>query len=334
MGGLLQVTESGYRWVDAVDAEGCQGRYLTDGPLGFRIVRGVRPPLVKREESALFHVFAHLEPSEEGFAAFAARWGLLGVPVLITVPGEARAFEGEAFDVWQAEAGVMREALGLWRMIRDEDRAALEQFIAWEPDGSGVRYTPAGRRAVVVAGVVGRHCADDAAPPVSTFQQGDVLAPAREHLRAVINHYLVRHTAARMAFTVTGTDLRPAARTLLGTLWLQFAQAFAESRTIRLCAVCKTPFQVDAELPGRKHRDVLDTRAARERARYCSRACQSRAARQKVAKALERHQQGMSVPAIAALAESDVETVQGWIEEAAAKAAAPKRPRGRPRKQS
>jgi hypothetical protein len=94
--------------------------------------------------------------------------------------------------------------------------------------------------------------------------------------------------------------LVPQPDSLLGALWLQFAQAVIQNKQYRRCESCAEWFEISPQV-------------ARAERVFCSTACRSRAYRQRRDEARRLNADGVPLEQIARDLQSDAETVSGWI---------------------
>jgi hypothetical protein len=89
-------------------------------------------------------------------------------------------------------------------------------------------------------------------------------------------------------------------QSLLGALWVQFAESLNPDRTLRECRHCRRRFPVS---PGTKRRDST----------HCSTKCHVAACEKRKRTARELRQQGKTIKAIAAEVGSRPQTVKRWV---------------------
>jgi len=92
-------------------------------------------------------------------------------------------------------------------------------------------------------------------------------------------------------------------KSLLGAMWVQFAQAVANDKKYRNCSTCGKWFEI-----------APDT--ARTSRTHCSEACKSRAYRHRQARARDLAREGRSPSEIAIEVGSDLKTVKKWLKQA------------------
>lgn len=256
-------TTSGYRIIRTEEAPPRQSRparYLTDG-----VLPGERRSICRYdplEEPYLFARFAALNPlRDDSILAFANEYGLLEEPVRIFLPQKDTHAgppigRGEPLTLWQKEIESMRYAVGLWEMIKKNDRKGLSEIIHWHGEDLYVSLGASGLSPLQARSSV-------------EFRRDDVIEPARHlvlltvnvHLRGRVSPQLLwkRDPTKRGGQRDMGLFFVPSS--LIGALWLQFADTVDGDGYVRWCARCGEPFVAGA---GEK----------RSNAQYCSQACQ------------------------------------------------------------
>ncbi len=89
---------------------------------------------------------------------------------------------------------------------------------------------------------------------------------------------------------------------LLGAIWLQFAQAISGSKKHRACAACGQRFEVSPD-------------KFRKSKFYCGDACRARMYRSRKDQAQQLAAEGKTPKEIAATLDSDVKTINKWIQQ-------------------
>jgi hypothetical protein len=314
-----QVAEDGYRWVDSHSigtSRHERGAFLTHGrPIGtggFRVL----PYHPLAMFPGLFRVFGDTEPSRDGIKTFADRFGPLGGDIAGPIPlydqpssKDVAVGVGEPLASWNHQILTMRLAVDLWEAARSGDVGRLEQVIAWEKDGSGVRIMshpelsagqlPEPPALVEWAWIASTHVGDEV---LDRFVRGDLIKPALHRVRSVINKQLQGRASPRLLWDANrerlGLYIVPEG--LIGALWLQFARAVERDSQFRQCAECGIWFEL---APGTARADKL----------YCSTPCRTKAYRKRQAEAVRLHAEGRSIEDIARQLENDPDTVRGWI---------------------
>lgn len=148
------------------------------------------------------------------------------------------------------------------------------------------------------------------------FRPGDLGQPALWYIQQSINEYLTGRAPKRETeretervaisphllwnpeMTELGLYLVP--RSLLGAMWLQFAQAVAGNKSYRQCEYCRKWFEVSLE-------------ASRPTRLYCSNACRFKAYRKRQEDAYRLHQGKVPLKEIATRLGTNTTTAKGWI---------------------
>ena len=237
-----------------------------------------------RDETALFRVFADLQPTEEAIAAFANRYGLLEVPEDYD--------ELSSLLEWQRWISMMRQAVELWDAIRDSNTEVIRQHLVWTRQ-SQVKWTSPLMQELNISP---EDVDDDYTP-------GDYLQPALELLGIVIGQ--AGGPAVGLSVTVLAgckIVLSFQLSELRSALWIQFALAVAEEKEFRRCECCRRPFELAPHL-NRKDR------------RFCSDACRSRSYRHRKARAIQMRAKGRKLRQIAKDLGSDMKTIKSWLGE-------------------
>jgi hypothetical protein len=316
------VNADGYTWVKvpidlSVTVSATQWRLAEICPPAGQPSTRLYEPL--RDFTGLFLTLADTEPTRDGIVKFASRFGCLGgsqpSPPNQTVQnkaGRTARLTAEPWELWQRQISDLQQASQLWQWCQVGDMESLAAHIRWEE-------SPGGERAV---SYVSHAEADDgettASGHVATrepiaartfhperldwFRPGDLMLPALVYAQDKINTRLSALVGPRLLREAgeVRLALRLVPRTLLGALWLQFAQAIAEDKAFRRCAECGLWFELSPSV-GRKDK------------RFCSGACRTRAHRGRREKAWQLHKQGRSARDIARELDSDAATVKGWL---------------------
>jgi hypothetical protein len=246
------------------------------------------------EESGLFLKFGALETSPEAIAEFAMQYGFLGPPATKPVwTPEGIQKDGEALQSWTTEIRDMHNLTALWWACRKGDTRAAQEYIGravelWGRDGVPSVHD------IILRSTVRRSAHGSAR---------DVFEAGLLGLKMALNRKLQGKVSAVVPMSLDAPgDLAFQPNGLLGALWLQFARGLAGMKQYRECATCKELFEVSPQ-------------AARTNRVFCSTACRSRAYRKRKDEARAMSARGVAVAVIAKQLESDIATVQGWIEE-------------------
>ena len=276
----------GYEWIETTadfgDSE--SGLFLTDGQpfgsSGFDIVRC--NPLALY--SGLFMEFAETKEGLEGIKAFADKYGPLGGDVgrSIVLPAGSEGSKqvigtGEHLSKWTKEILTIRPMVALWEKARSGDAEGLDSYITWDDDSSAVRYDshpelgpkersdpPFVRLRDVIASDSSRR------QSVDEFHPNDLIKPALYCVQRHINEKLKERVSPRLLWNKDHSQLRLflVPGSLIGALWLQFANAIESDNNFRTCEVCGTWFEL---APGKARSDKS----------YCTNACRTKAYRRR-----------------------------------------------------
>jgi hypothetical protein len=321
-----EVPEDGYQWITAIAPYGSHGKgspkedlFLTDGILlGGSFRRRFYSPL--RHNRGLFRNFAEVQPTQEGIRAFANLYGHLGGDLSkhLILPNKLGG-SGEELSAWQNEIVTMRQTVALWDMVQQSDTQGLARYIEWEKDPKdskkgdilGVQYNshpnmqpgafpPKGDQSVSAW-----IATTNEPETLARFRVGDVIQPALFYLQRVVNERLRARVVPRLLWDTERIqlELHIVPGSLIGALWLQFAQAISGNITYRRCEVCGTWFDLLPPI----------TRKSRQ---FCSNACRSKAYREKQIEAQRLHGQGVPIKEVARRLQTEIATARGWIKRA------------------
>ena len=151
-------------------------------------------------------------------------------------------------------------------------------------------------RAVIASGLINPEM-------LGAFVPGDVLAPAHFYVQRAVSFAMEELVDVKLLWDSEDERgrLHLVPTSLLGALWLQFAQAITGNKDYRRCARCNTWFELSPE-------------ASRTNKLYCSDACKMKSYRDRQAEARRLHGQGLEPKKIAKKIGSELDTVSGWIE--------------------
>jgi hypothetical protein len=326
-----RVPEDGFKWVEArvyVNEGGADPRrlrhdsrleekpqwVLSDGvAVGTRYVVRQYNPL--RMFTGLFRTFAAVDPTREAILTFANTYGDLGIarPLDVRSPSDHRQLyfvRGETLADWVTEIDAMRQAVAIWDMVRARDVPGLSRHIRWDQGNGGPNWVYDSHpelppfhvdpRRAVPAGA-GRHT-DLILPVPDLFKPGDVLMPATFLVQNWINTHLMRRVSPRVVYDLDrgAQALRFYPESLLGALWLQFAQAIDGDKEYRACRECGKWFEVSLD-------------AFRTNRVFCSDPCKSRDYRRRKDRARQLRAEGRSAKEIAKELDTELETVKKWV---------------------
>jgi hypothetical protein len=279
---------------------------------------------------ALHRELARTATTPEGILGFANRYGRLGAGAeeqaditsmtLGQIP--SKYFPVEPFHRWHYHIVWVSEAVRLWDLIQEEDREVLGKVIRWQ--GGLVYYAPPPEVEKALGGrswdqvpeqerksykgydLLG-HAADSATLK-ARVEPGDVVLPALLFVHSLINADLFLQVGPQLFWDArrNRTVLQQYPRSLLGAIYLQFAQEIRSRRKSRVCPVCGRWFELAASRG-------TSRRAPRSDRETCSTSCRSKAYRERQDKARQLHTQGKPFKEIAKELGSKVATVKGWI---------------------
>jgi hypothetical protein len=286
-----QRTTSGYRWIETtlLNHKGKQSPqwFLTDG-LSDPETQQEPYSVLDGAHSGLFDEFASIDYQSDRRGAlivsidpdpqsstsisireFADKYGLLTTGELIRFPESAHNYAyGEARDVWEREIERARRVLNVWNMVKEErNHKELKKVICWETQDA-VFYDETGKwdrneKGDYDPGALARW------EPIShygvtTLKKGEVERAAWCYVRQHVNVQLAQHVTARFEVEThhpfrCGVVFMPSS--LLGAMWLQFAQLIEGQGEYRKCLYCRRPFAVGVwpKTPNPKRRYCKDS---------------------------------------------------------------------------
>lgn len=233
-----------------------------------------------RDYPALFQNFVSMKCTPENVLEFANQYGWLGlrgegnrsrqreddVPARQCNP-EAHAAplmvgDGEAIDEWAWSQCELNRAVSLWKMWWDNDQRGLARVLRWADDQWHFRaYFPeeSDQRLTPIAPVRG-----------FPFDRDSIMTVAAILVQRLINRMFASRRGFAVPRIVYDLDRRQQAlkivpASLLGALWLQFADAVTGHKSYRSCIVCHTWFEISSKGRGATYRKV-----------FCSNACKVR----------------------------------------------------------
>src|SRR5690606_8203307 len=109
--------------------------------------------------------------------------------------GGAALGTGETLDYWLKEIEALRKTIRLWDLAEAQDVTALARHIRWRRDGVEYRSHPdpdPDHPHAELLAISGRLIATDVHRPrlLEIFEEGDVIRPAMEQVREVVNKRL------------------------------------------------------------------------------------------------------------------------------------------------
>lgn len=194
--------------------------------------------------SATFRALADVPFTAEGVRTFAQQFGWLTAPEPYTqIVGYPGTLEGEPLSTWQNEIGRIRRWVAVWEAWRSEDLGALataidvaltefsgntDVMVSEDPNETDAWLT-AWKSRKGVGKKPPKSLGSDAPAILAVGISGEL-----EQVLAL------PHSSVRLAVTEFngGFALAPRSLSLLGAVWLQFAQALADGLTVRRCQSC------------------------------------------------------------------------------------------------
>jgi hypothetical protein len=305
------VPTSGYRWIDSevhkrslkratfMDAGNPRLKpqpVLTDSlssglPASYRTYR----PL--EEHTGLYHEFIETDwHSRESILQFANQYGLLGDQWLPAEPSKgneslARTFV-ETLRDWQNHIFYLGLAVSLWGLVRDKDAAGLSRFLREMEPG---RWLYSFEQDGIPGG-------GQIEPVEHLFVPGNILIPASFLVQRWVNEALA-DVRPQVLYDVERERrvFRMMPQTLIGAMWLQFAQTIDGNRTHRQCKECNAWFEISTADTGK--------RINRE---FCADKCKSRNYQRRKSEARQLKAEGKTVTAIAKKLDTDPATIKAW----------------------
>jgi hypothetical protein len=278
-----------------------------------------------KQEPGLFRAFADVVPHREEILAFVNQYGLLGGRLtgqweFTDSEGPSSLTRTELLRDWMIEILFMREMVQLWNAVQGRDEKSIRRRIRWiddaalfensrdeslslpttwaeplamilDPDHSSLRM----RGWVVLPGRDGSEWVE--------YLRSEWIATALYFLRAIVNRKLADHEIGRPTLQYRGherLEWQHLPSSLLGALWLQFADAIAANRSFNQCLFCKRWFDVAAD-------------GSRRDKHYCSQTCRTGAYRTRRIEAQRLHALGSTVEELAERFGSDPATIRGWL---------------------
>ena len=272
-----------------------------------------------RDDTGLFRTFASTAPTKKGVLGFANEYGLLETrqylnpdPREVADVGPDQVV-GERLSHWIPHILVMKDAVEVWDLATRKDVDGLRRI-----ERSRKLFTePPSHRLTEPAAVEPQHDAytgDGFEFRYDYYRagpSGSLLKDAWALVMDVVQQHLVE-TGPEM--TMGGDGARGTARlhvtptSLLGAMWLQFAEAISEQKDYARCKLCGKPFEVSTAQTG-----------FRTNRRFCSDVCKNQFHYQKRLDARQLRANGTSLREIAAQFETTIPAVKKWLREPIAK---------------
>lgn len=261
---------------------------------GVVVVNQPTTPLV--EHTGLFRTLASLEPTPAGIQPFASAHGFLRTPSRITEASGNRY--GESLEAWTAEISAMRVAVELWDAVSRCDSHEVQKRLATLVAARDVpeRDNQRGADHLVAASSA------DGRDGAMSFSQLTTIESANRALRVMVNERLRSEVCAEVALDPkrTSPKLALVPQSLIGALWLQFADAMVARKAYRQCERCSVWFQLTAKM-------------AAKGKMFCGGSCRMRDYRDRQVQAQALHRRGKPLREIAKALRSDMSTVRAWI---------------------
>jgi hypothetical protein len=274
--------------------------------------------------AAIYRELANTEPTESGILSFVSRYGRLGPGAegyaqVLAATGEPEqtSSTAEPLNNWKPHISCLFEAVRLWDLIQVGDTGTLSKTIKWKGDGV-FRY----ERPLAVSKRFGQRpwrelreehgdlvagqdiLAESGADPGfrSKMTRRSVAIAGILFVQNLVNFGLYTNNGPFLVWHAgrNRTLLQDTPRSLLGAIYLQFAQAIHGGRKPRRCHVCGRWFDLAPGL-NRKDRET------------CSGTCRTRAYRERQEEARLLREQGRSLKVIAKQLETNVKTVEKWV---------------------
>ncbi len=215
-------------------------------------------------------------------------------------------------DDWRDQVEDLRQCVRLWDLVRAGDNSGLARYIRWQVDAArglsvhfdshpdlepGKSPSPPDRRVTAVIASADADC-----ELLESLKPGDVRAPALLHIEATVNRHLVGLVQPRLLCIPQKetVSLHMVPLTLIGGMWLQFAQAVAENKDYARCRECGGWFEVS--LPGARRTRV-----------YCSDGCKVKAYQGRKDRAVRLKAEGWKVKEIAEELGTSKDIVKRWL---------------------
>jgi hypothetical protein len=280
-------------------------------------------PAVQRRQT-LFLDLAGTAPTPEGMAQFRQRFGDRPAGgavvdadtghVLSRIVGCNPSLPGD--EELRQEILALRQCVRLWELVRDDQIDALKRYIRWQPDPEGgysVVYNagadvppdqPAPSPVVIASASVYPELRRQMNPD-------DLVTPAVVFLQRLVNERLDRMMTSRLLGKPQERELGlySVPKDVVGSIWLQFAEAVAGKKEFERCEVCRTWIEKSGR--GRSRKD--QERKGRSDRLYCSPRCKQEAYRQRKERVLRLHAEGKKPREIAQEVGTTAETAKGWI---------------------
>ena len=277
--------------------------------------------------TGLYRTFAELAPTKQDIANFADAFGYLGSRLIKNPPDGAdeqldnvRQVVGEGLEDWKAHILVMKDAVEVWDLVTARDTRTLarlergKRLFTVVPKHRKKEYAavdpPRPRGTLVGSFQIDSDHRSGHAGRLIGLDKGltsRILEQAKDFVTTEVNLHLSEHgVTPRLQSDFTEGEPRfcVTPRTLLGAMWLQFADAVGQQKQFRRCRECHTAFEILAGRAG-----------ARSDSQFCKPACKSAFHNAKRRKVRELRDQKHSLRKIAKQFDTDIPTVKKWLGE-------------------
>lgn len=244
---------------------------------------------LNKDHAYLFQTFATVVPDAAGIQQFANGYGLLGGKYSVGVefitvekcmvelyrsrlgaPATPISFEtnyaeGESFIAWTNQITKMKHAVKVWALLNRRDENGLREYVKWHHKVFYLIDPETGERLTIRRPMF----SFDNAVLTNKLVQGEMVRPARVLLADLINDNLKGKVSPMTLFHVglEQTTLRFIPESLLGALWLQFAQALDKSYAYKQCEECGVWFDIAKHVGARSDKKTCGATCKKRRQR-------------------------------------------------------------------
>jgi hypothetical protein len=215
---------------------------------------------------------------------------------------------------WATQGRILRHAVALWEKVQSNDPSPLERHFSWgveDRSGQWLLYDshphlPRGEPAPAPEERIEELLATEKNAPQLWAQVAsrNVIVAAKLLIQRIINDQLATAAELRLLWDPReqAFSLHVVPRTLLGGMWLQFAEAVQGEVELRRCQQqhCAQWFTVSRK-------------TARMTKLYCSDSCKVQAYQARKGEAIRLKREGMKVNVIAQQVGTTIEQVKKWI---------------------
>jgi hypothetical protein len=261
-GSAWWASEHGHHWEDPG-----RGTVLSNPRLVLKNKREVpQKPYYPLDVPALFGKFADLDPSQDAILQFANQYGFL------------REMRGpELLSEWEHEIRSLSQAVLLWEWLKNRQTSELQRFFTWEGDRLTAPEMYDERtqtwRKVILSTLPVKSFLELGQKPDKpgywslgpSFKPNDVKKPAR----ALIEHMVSRRLGQEIHAGFSHGEIYMWPKSLIGAMWLQFAEAIAGKTEYIRCVVCRKWIRLKQKAKGKGKI-------------YCSNRCKQAAKRRKL----------------------------------------------------